>query len=245
MSEETKVVDGENTNPNPPEVTPEQAEADVDYKKKFSESSKEALKLLEEKKALEAKLEAERAERERLATQGASYGNNSEDNLYPGFENLDREEQERLISYTNSIKKKALEDLYKDPAIADAKDAYNERKWEQAFDEVSYEFPELKDNKDDFKSKYYKSSNVPENIKDIIKDLSKIYLFDKARDLGAKEAAEKLARIDIERANGGDKTPTSSSRSLEDWNRMAQENPAQFARLAKQFNEDLASGKLK
>lgn len=243
MSEETKVVDDSQSNP--PEVTPEPTDSDIDYKKKFSESSKEALRLLEEKKALEAKLEAERAERERLAEQGASHSNNPEDSLYPGFENLDREEQERLISYTNSIKQKALEDLYKDPAIADAKMTYNQRRWEQAFDEATFEYPELKDNKDDFKSKYYNANNVPDNIKDIIKDLSKIYLFDKARDLGAKEATEKLARIDIERANGGDKTPASSSRSLEDWNRMAQENPAQFAKMAKQFNEELASGKLK
>lgn len=235
--------DGIIIDPNPTEqeeVKPEVTETEPDYKTKFSESSKEALRLLEETKAKDAEIE-----RLRLLTEekGANYSNES-DNLYPGFENLGPEEQENLINYTNSIKKRTLEDIYKDPAIAFAKQSYNETKWNQAFQEVALKYPTLNDNKEDFKSKYYRSDNVPENIDSLMTDLAKIYLFEKAEDIGAKKVLEQENRIDIERSNGGVKTPP-SNRTLEDWTMMAKNNPAEFAKNSKQFNEDLASGKLK
>ena len=210
----------------------------IDYKEKFSASSREAQRLLDEKKALEAELEAMRTKPD-----VATYSNDS-DNLYPGFETLGEDEQRNLIAYTNSIKKKALEEVYKDPAIAFAKSSYNERTWDGAFDKVASQYPELKDSRDDFKSKYFNVNNVPANVGDILGDLAKVYLFDRARDIGAKEAIEKIDRIDLERANGGDKTPV-TSRSLEDWVQMAQSNPAKFAQLSKEYNSDLESGKLK
>jgi hypothetical protein len=232
---------------NPPETVTEttaninskHAEDTIDYKTKFSESSKEALRLLEETRAKDAEIERLRT----AAESGTSYGNNS-DALYPGFENLDDEAQKNLLAYTNSIKKNTLDEVYKDPAIAFAKQSYNERVWSEAFDGAVSEFPELKDSQSEFKQKYFKADNVPTNIKDILKDLAKVHLFDKARDIGAKQAKEQAERIDIERAKGGDKTPT-ASRTLEDWNQMAKSNPAEFAKNSKQFNEELASGKLK
>jgi hypothetical protein len=211
----------------------------IDYKEKFSASSREAQRLLDEKKALEAELEIARNTKPDVAT----YSNDS-DNLYPGFETLGEEEQKNLIAYTQSIEKKVRDSVYKDPAIAYAKSSYDERQWEGAFDKVASAHPELKDARDDFKAKYFRAGNVPPNIDSILGDLAKVYLFDKAKEIGAKEAIEQQSRIEIERASGGDKTPT-ASRTLEDWHQMAQGNPAKFAQLSKEYQSDLESGKLK
>jgi transketolase len=162
--------------------------------------------------------------------------------MYPGFETLSEAEQENLREYTNSIKRGVKEELYKDPAIAHSKKVYAETKWNEAFEAVSTEYPELKGDPD-FKKKYFNPNNVPENIGDLMKDLAKVHLFDKSKEIGARDAIEKAGHYEIERANGGDKTPT-ASRSLQDWSRMAQENPAEFARHSKEYKADLESGRL-
>jgi len=221
------------------------ANDDIDYKTKFSESSKEALRLLEEKKKAEAEVERLKAlysTKEPEKDPGTSYGNDTDG--IPGFDQLGEEEQKNLLAYTNSIKKQTLNEVYKDPALAFAKQSFNEKQWGDAFEQVATQYPELRESRDEFKQKYFNPNNVPQNIADILKDLAKVHLFDKAQDLGAKRAMEQNDRIEIERAKGGDKTPT-ATRSIEDWNRLATENPAKFAQLSKQFDEDMASGKLK
>jgi len=220
----------------------ENADSPVDYQKKFSESSKEALRLLEEKKALEA----QNAEYARQLAEKGSQPEAGEitESLYPGFEELDKQSQDNLVKFTNSITKRAQDQILRDPAIAFARQNYNERKWEGAFEKVSEKYPELKTSKDEFKAKYFKASNVPDNIENILDDVSKIYLFDKAKDIGIREAQEQSKRVDLERTTGGDKTPQ-ASRSLEDWSRLAQENPAKFASMSKEYHADLDAGKLK
>lgn len=213
------------------------AEATIDYKDKFSASTRENQRILEEIKAKDAEIERLRV----LAESGKSEA--TTEPLYPGFETLSESEQEGLIAYTNSVKKGVKEELYKDPAIAYAQKTYAETKWNEAFESAANEYPELRESKDEFKQKYFNAGNVPENIGDILKDLSKVYLFDKARDIGAKEAIQKASHYEIERAGGGDKTPT-ASRSLEDWHKLAQENPAEFARKSAEYKADLDSGKL-
>lgn len=211
----------------------EEAEPQIDYRNKFAESSKEALRLYEENKKLQAELEA-RGTAPEMETPASD--------LYPGFEELDPEAQANLIAYTDMVTRRAKEEIYKDPAISFAKRTYNETKFDKALEAVASKYPDL--NKEEFKSKNFNPNNVPDNIGDIMEDLAKIHLFDKAKEIGAKEEQEKANRIDLERTTGGDTTP-SVSRTLEDWHRMAKENPAKFAKLAKQYNEDLASGKLK
>jgi hypothetical protein len=234
---ETTMEDGIIIDPNQPTeaapetapVVPEVTEPEIDYKTKFSESSKEALRLLEESKAKDAEIERLR----KLAEdKGTSYSDD------PEFADYPEEERERLVSFAKSIEKKAVENLYKDPAIARAKESYNESEWNNAFESVASQYPELKDNKDDFKAKYYKPGNVPPNIKDLLGDIAKIYLFDKAKDIGAKEAIDQQNRIELERSNGGDKTPP-ASRTLEDWTKLAASNPAEFARRSKEYYADL------
>lgn len=249
------VQDVKDTNPEQP--TTEKTEnidnnnpETIDYKTKFSESSKEALRLLEENKAKEAELAAREAEIERLSKEieskkDTSYSDGTE--LYPGFNYLSEEEKKNLMAYTDSVRQSALKEIYNDPAIASAKQSYNERVWDSALDEVVKTIPQLADPNEraEFKSKYFRADNVPANIKDILPDVAKIYLFDKAKDIGAQEALQReQERIDTERQQGGDNTP-SASRSLEYWTNLAQSNPAEFAKRANEYNEDLKSGKLK
>ena len=226
-------------------IPPKDAEPKVDYEKKFSESSKEALRLLEENKLKDQKIaEFEKKILEKGDLDPNGFKEKITEELYPGFNELDKEAQDNLLRFSDSIAKKSEARLLKDPAIAFARSQYNEKKWESAFIKISEKYPELKDKKDDFKTKYFKATNVPDNIENILEDISKIYLFDNAKDVGAREEKEKQDRIDLERSTGGDKTPR-SSRSLGDWQKMAQENPAQFAKMSREYHNDLASGKLK
>lgn len=216
----------------------------VDYAKKFSESSKEAQRLFQENKERDA--EIERLRQENLVLKGNGNGedhNQNTDNFYPGFENLDEEARSNLIAYTNTVTQRAKDELYRDPAIAFAKKQYNEQVWDSAFNKTVSQYPELAESKEEFKSKYYNVNNVPENIDSILLDIAKIHLFDKAKEIGAKEETEKINRIETERTTSG-KKDTTVSRSLEDWQRMSQENPAKFASLSKEYNNDLNSGKI-
>lgn len=210
-----------------------EATHDIDYRTKFSESAKEAIRLKKENDELLARL-AESGTPQHVET--------PTDNLYPGYEQLDEEAQRNLQSFRSTIREDVKREFYKDPAIAYAKQTYNEKKWNEAFDKAVAQNPELSSIKDEFKSKYFQPNNVPENIEKILNDVAKIELWDKAKEIGAVEERKRSERIDSERATGGDKTPQ-ATRSLEDWNRMAQENPAKFALLSKEYHNDLQSGK--
>ena len=207
----------------------------VDYQKKFSESAKEAQRLYEENKVLKEKLSQD-------SVQGFGTAQTT-DNYYPGFEELDEDAKNNLIAYTDTVTRKTMEEVYKDPAIAFAKKQYNEQVWETALNKTISLYPELVDSKDEFKSKYYNPNNVPENIESILADVAKIHLFDKAKQIGAKEQSEKDSRFELERTTAGTKD-TTVTRSLEDWNRMAQNEPNKFRALSKEFNADMASGKI-
>lgn len=207
----------------------------IDYQKKFSESSSEALRLYEENKKLREALE--------LKDNQVQETVQNTDNLYPGFEELDEDSKKNIIAYTQAVSRKAAEEIKRDPAIAFAVKQYNEQKFNSALDKTIQLYPELVSSKDEFKNKYYNVSNVPDNIEQILADVAKIHLFDKAKEVGARETEEKTKRFELERATGGSHEPT-AKRSLEDWNRMAQENPAKFAELAGEFKKDLDSGKI-
>lgn len=232
-----EVIKGTQENDNSTNATVDNVASTVDYATKFSESSKEAQRLYQENKALKEALELkDTAQEQHVPVQNT-------DSFYPGFEDLDENAKNNLIAYTNTVTKRAKEEIYRDPAIAFAKKQYNEQVWDSAFNKAIQEYPELADTKGEFKSKYFNVNNVPENIESILKDVAKIHLFDKAKEIGAKEQAEKANRIDLERSTAGSKDPQ-VRRSLEDWNRMAQENPAKFSSLSKEFNADMSGGKI-
>jgi len=216
----------------------------IDYEKKFSESSKEALRLLDVQKEKDSEIERLKIENELLAQgQGSKQFGQNADNPFPGFEDLDEDAKEQFINYTNGIVTKATAEINKDPAIAFARKQFNETKWESACNKTLQVYPELANTIDEFRAKYYNVNNVPENIEAILLDVAKIHLFDKAKEIGAKEADDLNNRIDIERNTAGPKE-TSTKRSLEDWQRMAKDNPEQFRKLSKEFNDDMASGKI-
>lgn len=219
---------------NAEQVVPQEVAPEVDYKTKFSESAKEAQRLYAENQELRS------MERQAETKQDAS---SSMDSLYPGFENLGEEEQRNLVDYTNEITKRTKAEIYKDPAIAFAKSSYNTKVWDDAFTNVSTKYPELVASKDEFKAKYFHVNNVPANIESILEDVAKMHLFDRAKSIGAKEESEKLNRMDTERTTAGDRV-SSANRTLEDWSRMSQENPAKFAKMASEYHKDLASGKI-
>lgn len=216
----------------------------VDYREKFINSAKGAQALLDEKKQLEARIAELQANVAAGNAQKLSIHSTDTDNLYPGFEDLDADAQENLIAYTNAVTAKAEQQILSRPSIAFAEKTYNESKWEAAFAETSAKYPELGTAKDEFKSKYFNPTNVPDNISDILTTMAKSYLFDKARDIGAEEGRQAAERVQLEDPTGGDKTP-SAHRSLSDWNRLAQQNPAKFATMKKEYEADIASGKLR
>lgn len=228
------IEQGTQENDNSTNETIANVAATVDYQKKFSESAKEAQRLYEENKRFKEQFQAKDNTQPIVA---------NTDNFYPGFEDLDEDAKNNLIAYTNTVTKRALEEINKNPAIAYATKQYNEQVWDSAFQKTIQEYPELAESKDEFKSKYYNVNNVPQNIESILKDVAKIHLFDKAKEIGAKEQTEKQNRIDTERTTAGSKDPT-VRRSLEDWNRMAQEDPMKFRSLSKEFNDDMSSGKI-
>jgi len=208
----------------------------TDYEQKFKDSAREAQRLYEENKSLRefqsAQTNVKSAE---VITQP------EEEALFEGFSDLDEDAQANLLKWSQTISKKAKDEILQDPAIAFSRQAYSKSKWDTAFQEATQALPELADHKDYFQSTYYNASNVPDNIKDIIVDLGKSYLYDKAKEIGADEERKKTSRIDLEDVTGGDKTPV-QSRSLADWTRMSQENPTKFANMSKEFNADLKKG---
>lgn len=210
----------------------------INYEVKFKESQKEALRLLQEKRELERKLQERNS-----APSSPTYTAPTDTELFPGFEQLDPEAQQNLIAYTNVVTKKAQEAILADPAISFARHSYNTQKWDAAFTTVTQQFPDLAQHKEEFKAQFFNAQHVPDNIEELLADLAKIYLFDKAKEIGAEEERKRLERIDLEDVTGGDKTPT-GNRSLDDWQRMARENPAEFARRSKEFNEDMAAGRI-
>lgn len=236
MSEETKNVDvteptvdeqpEEQTNPQ--EVVPEVIDQEPDYKLKFTESQKEALRLRQELQAKEDEYNRIQA----LAEQDANHGNDTEPNLYPGFEDLSEAEQESLLAYTNSIRQRVTEDIYKNPAISYAEQSYATAKWNEEFEKVAEKYPDLKESKAEFTAKY-KKDKIPDNIGQLMEDLAKIHLFEKSSDIGAKRALEQASRIDIERTNPTTEQPK-VERTEEDWFKLAQENPAKYAALIRQ-----------
>lgn len=241
---DTEIQDAQGANPeqlNHPETTDQiiqEAAPDIDYKVKFAESSKEALRLLEETREKDRII----AELQASQDQGLSHDQTME-NLYPGFEDLDEQSQINLQAYTDAITRKAKSEILQDPAIAYSRKQYNENVWNGAFEKVLIKYPELANSKDEFKSKYFKPNNVPANIDTILEDVAKIHLFDSARTQGAEEEKARKEHVEIERTTGGDRN-VRTTRSLEEWHRMATDNPAKFASMRKEYNEDLNSGKI-
>lgn len=214
----------------------------IDYRQKFIDSAKGANQLLQEKRELERQL-AEKNSQQVTTQELPKHSPDVTTTLYPGFEELDPEAQRDLIVYTDVVTRRAVEQITSNPAIAYAEKKYNEGKWEEAFSLTVAQFPDLLGAKDDFKADYFDPNNVPDNISDILEHMAKAFLFDKAQAIGVEEGKELAGRVQLDSPTGGDKTPT-AQRSLDDWYKMSQDNPVKFATMKKEYEADLASGKL-
>lgn len=215
------------------------ADKDIDYKQKFGDSTRENQRIL----AISADKDAE-IERLKHIAEGKEDKPDTT-NLFPGFEDLAPEEQENLHKYAGVITDKIMGDLNKNPAIAFAVRTFNEKKFDDALAIVVKKIPDLAKTVDDFKAKNFNGNNVPDNIANILEDLAKVHLFDKAKDMGADEERRRNQdRIDTERAGSGGEIRTITTRTLEDWQKMATNNPMQFAGLQKEYNDDLKSGRI-
>lgn len=199
-------------------------------KSKFTASAQEAIRLKHELDRVQAELKAKNE------AQTFNYPTESEE-LYPNFNELDEDAKANLLAYTETVEKRVTANLLKDPSLAFARSNYNEKKWDDAFATIAETYPDIKANAAEFKTNYFNPNNVPDNIAEILQDVAKIYLFDKAKEIGADEERSKANRIEIDVATGGEKTPA-VRRSLEDWHHMSQTDPAKFARLSAEYEAD-------
>lgn len=199
-------------------------------KSKFTASAQEAIRLKHELDRVQAELQAK--------NEAQDFNNQPySEEIYPGFTDLDEDAKANLLAYTDTVKKSVTAEIYKDPAFAFARSNYNEKKWDDAFANIVETYPDIKATASEFKANYFNPNNVPDNIAEILQDVAKIYLFDKAKEIGAAEERSKENRLEIDVATGGEKTPA-VRRSLEDWLHMSQTNPTKFAQLSKEYEED-------
>jgi len=163
----------------------------------------------------------------------------------PDFEFLDASTQASLKGMFMAMDKRVSNALNNDVGVAMARKTFNTQKWEEAFNNVSAQFGgDLVSVKNEFKAKYFNPTvAVPSNIEQILTDLAKAFLYDTAKERGAKEALDDAGRVSLERSNGGIKEAPSGM-SIDDWERLRKTNPLEFARRSKEFNDALNSGKL-
>ena len=151
-----------------------------------------------------------------------------------------------MQAHVETVVGQAVEKVTKSPAIAFAKHQHNESRWNGAFERLcsNSELEGLEANKLEFKEKYFDPNLVPENIDEVLQEAAQSFLFRKLKDNqeGQQVASE---RVELEDTTGGSKTPsTVTNRTIEEWQKLQQENPAKFAAEKKQFDEDMASGRL-
>lgn len=161
----------------------------------------------------------------------------------PNFDILDPETQAVLRAIFNRMDARLDKRFNSDPGLAFARRTVNERNWDLAFEKVAAEFPDLAADKAAFKAKYFQANNVPENIAEILAQLAKVHLFDRARTIGAEDEAAKAKRIDLE-AGGGRQVADPTAMTIDDWERLRTKNPKEFARRSAEFNAALDSGQL-
>lgn len=210
---------------------------------KFKASAKGAQDLLASNKAKDARI----AELEAL--NNPANDNSASDTLYEGFEHLPEEERKNVLGLTNAIKDQVKSEITDTPVFQEHAQRVNETKFDTAFNMVAAAYPELMDKQKEFKAKYFQPNNVPDNIEQLIEDMAKIFLYDTAHNRGVEEGIEKANHVDdalrTDGGSGGENLSGNTHKSLLEWDTLRRTNPAKFASLAQQYDEDMASGKLK
>ena len=206
-------TDGQGNSPsnNPP--APEGLPGDgIDYKKKFSESKDEALRILHEKEAADlriAELEA------KLEKSNATPSDEELTRRFPNFDFLSEEEKEDKRTILTHEK--------------DLRGIKEKLAWQDDFKTLSKkpEFASLKDKEDEFKEYAYKH---PE-IKDL-EVLAKSYLYKPGSEQASPEPAK--PRKGLEDGTGGSRdTRPNQKYTAEDAKRIRESNPKEYEKLVK------------
>lgn len=137
----------------------------------------------------------------------------------------------------------AFRRIASDPAfvgsIAGSKRSLLDEAFNKLAQEEGYE-PVLK-YKDEIVSRYFADPlSIPDNISEVLKPIAGGVLFEH-RDEIASDDKPKHDRVEMLGGQGGDKK-VAPARSIEYWERVARENPQEFAKpdVQKLFNEDMA-----
>ena len=210
--------------PSSEEVAPSSDEVER-LKKKLSASSREALRLLEENKKLKEQL-AELSQKVSPATPASEILAKE----LPDWELYSDDQRELLVKVFELSRLEALKTVQSLPEFKIARELYEKTKWQEEFEEVVKDYPELKEKEAEFKEFAYQ----PENREVSLSLLAEAFLFKQAEERGMKKEAEKLARKGLERPTGGSKEIIEEM-TEEDWLRLAQTNPSEFKKRGKEF----------
>jgi len=208
---EAPTLEGTEGEPTPIETPPaveEPKPAEVDYKKKFSESSREVQRLLEEDKLNKARL----AETEAKLEQASAIP--SEDDLsrkYPDWELLT--DAEKAIYRRVETQERDLVELKE------------ERAWQKDFSKAKSRFPQLAEREQEFKDYCYK---YPRSVDALT--LAKSFLFD--------EAKTEPQRKGLESPTAGPKELGGSEFTWDDVDRMRVSDPKLYEKLIREGRID-------
>lgn len=137
----------------------------------------------------------------------------------------------------------AIRRIASDPAFQGTLRSSNLSRLESAFHKLSQEegYEPLMDYKEEIISRYFQDElAIPEDVYSVLKPIAGSVLFEHRVEISEGEKP-KHDRVEMLGGQGGDKK-VSPARSIEYWERIAQENPQEFAKpeVQKLFNEDMA-----
>ena len=220
---ETQTPAGDGAIPTPPgaggedtskQTTPPAAlPPEVDYKKKFSESTTENQRIAE----LNAQLLKDKEELEaKLAKANETPSEEELSSKYPDWDLKDGDEQERLRR--EEAREKRLRILEEKTA------------WEDDFKSLvkQSEFSSLREREDEFKSFAYK---YPKSVD--LTTLAKSFLYDSPKPPAPPEK-EQPPRPGLEPPTGGSKEVQGSGMTLEDITRLRTENPKLYLKMIRE-----------
>lgn len=154
---------------------------------------------------------------------------------------------EASLNALESLGKLSEENAFKriasDPAFVGSIAGANLQRLDQAFTKLSQEdgYESVLKYKDEIISKFFENPlAIPEDVFSVLKPLAGGVMFEH-RDEIASENKPTHDRVNMLGGQGGDKK-VAPARSIEYWERIAKENPQEFAKpeVQKLFNEDMA-----
>lgn len=210
----------EKTPPEGKESTPAEGEKDIDYKKRYADSSREATRLSEENKDLKTQIEG-LSNRPTPPIEAPSEQELSE--IVPNWDLMSPTEQS--LQKEQVILKRELSVIKKTLGSTSG-----QLKWEKDFSELAEkeEFIPLLTQKKEFNRFCEQNSGAK------IEVLARSFLFNDAKTIGAKEEKVKLERKGLETGSGGPKAPAKQTElTPEEEDKLRTTNPKEYKRLLK------------